>query len=81
MFVFSFKNDNDEPTRNYFDEYYMPLKEIKGFNALINNKTFFDQPVKNKQKLYEKLVEMLRNDDYKTGKLLDYLFDTNWYIS
>ena len=55
----------------------MPLKEIKGFNTLINNKTFFDQPVKNKQKLYEKLVEMLRNDDYKTGKLLDYLFDTN----
>ena len=55
--------------------------KIKGFNALINNKTFFDQPVKNKQKLYEKLVEMLRNDDYKTGKLLDYLFDTNWYIS
>ena len=34
------------PTRNSFDEYYMPLVEIKDFNALINNKPFFDQPVK-----------------------------------
>ena len=23
LFVLSFKNDNDDPTRNYFDEYYM----------------------------------------------------------
>ena len=27
---------------NYFDEYYMPLVEIKNFNALIDNKTIFD---------------------------------------
>ena len=46
LFVFSFKNGDDDPTRNSFDEYYMPLAEIKDFNALIDNKTFFDQPVK-----------------------------------
>ena len=45
LFVFSFKNGDDDPTRNSFDEYYMPLAEIKDFNALIDNKTFFDQPV------------------------------------
>ena len=38
----------------------MPLAEIKDFNALID-KQFFDQPVKNKQEAYEKLVEMSRN--------------------
>ena len=27
----------------------MPLKEMKCFNALIDNTPFFDQPVKNKQ--------------------------------
>ena len=26
--VFSFKNGNDDPTRNPFDKYYMPLIEI-----------------------------------------------------
>ena len=51
----------------------MLLVEIKDFNALINNKTFFDQPVKNKQEAYEKLIEMSRNDDYSTRSLLNYL--------
>ena len=36
----------------------MPLFEIKHFNALIDNKQFFEQPVKNKLEAYEKLVEM-----------------------
>ena len=46
MLVPSFKNDNDDPTRHLFDKYYMPLAEIKDFNALIGNKPFFDQPIK-----------------------------------
>ena len=66
------------PTRNSFDEYYMPLVEIKDFNALINNKPFFDQPVKNKQEAYEKLNEMSRND-YTTENLLDYLYYQKYY--
>ena len=41
---------------------------------MINNKPYFDQPVKNKQETYEKLIEMSRNDDYTTGILLDYLY-------
>ena len=48
LLVLSFKNGNDDPTRYSVDEYYMPLVEIKYFNALIDNKPFFDQPVKNK---------------------------------
>ena len=55
LFVLSFKNGNGEPTRNSFGEYYLPLVEIKGFNALIDNKSCFDQPVKNKQEAYENL--------------------------
>ena len=29
LFVFSFKNGNNVPTRNYFDKYYMSLVKIK----------------------------------------------------
>ena len=76
LFVLSFKNGND-PTRDSFEKNYMPLVEIKDFNALIENKPFFDQPVKNKQEAYEKLIEMSRNDDYTTGNLLDYLYHQN----
>ena len=41
-FFFSFKNSNDDPTRDSLDEYYMPLVEIKDFNVLIDNEPFFD---------------------------------------
>ena len=57
----------------------MSLIEIKDFNALINNKSFFDQPVKNKQEAYEKLIEMSRNDNYTTNNLLDFSYHQNYY--
>ena len=57
----------------------MPCVEIKTFNALIDEKTYFDQPVKNKQETYGKLTEMLRNDDFTTGSLLDFSYHQNYY--
>ena len=57
----------------------MPLVEIKDFNALIDNKPFFDQPVTNKQEAYEKLIEMSRNDNDTTGNLSHYLYHKNYY--
>ena len=43
---FPSRNDGNEPTRNSFGKYYTLLVEIKDFNALIQNKPFFAQPVK-----------------------------------
>ena len=51
-----------------FDKCYMSLVETEDFNVLIHNK-----PVKNKHEAYRKLVEMSKNDDFTTGKLLHYL--------
>ena len=44
LFVLSFENGNNDPQRDSFDNYYMPLVEIKSFNVLIDSKPFFDQP-------------------------------------
>ena len=57
----------------------MSLVEIKDFNALIDNKQFFDQAVNKKEELYEKLAEMSRNDGYTTRNLLNYLYHQNYY--
>ena len=59
----------------------MQFMEIKDFNALIDNKPFFDQPVKKnkKQETYEKLIKISRNNNYTTGNLLDYLSRQNYY--
>ena len=49
LFVVSFKNSDDDPKRDSFLWYYIPLVEIKDLNALIGNKQrFFDPPVKKK---------------------------------
>ena len=62
LFALLFKNDNDNATIDSLDKYYMRLVEIKDFNALIDNKPFFDQPVENKQEAYENLIEISRNN-------------------
>ena len=79
LFVLSFKNGNTDPMRDSFDKYYMPLVEIKDFNALIDNKPFLDHPAKNKQEACEKLIEVSKNDDYTTRNILDYLYHQNYY--
>ena len=56
----------------------MLLVERKDFNVLIDNKSFFDQSVKNKQEEYKKLIEMSKNDDYAAGNLLHYLYHQNY---
>ena len=49
LFVLSFRYCDNDPTRNSFTKYYMPLLEIKDCNALIVNKPIFDQAVEYKQ--------------------------------
>ena len=79
LFVPSFKNGNNNPARNFFDKYYMPLVKVKNVNALIDNKSFFDQPIKNKEEAHEKLIEKSQNDDYTTENLLDYFYYQKYY--
>ena len=76
LFVLSFRNII---ARESFLRYYMLLAEIKDFNVIIDNKPFFDQPVKSKQEANEKPIEMSRNDDYATGNLLDFSYHQNYY--
>ena len=71
LFVLSFENEED---RTYFSKYYVPNVEIKEFNALIDGKSFFYVPVKNKEEAYAKSMNISENDDYTTGNLLDYQY-------
>ena len=44
LFVLSFKSSKNGPKKDYFVKYYMPLVEIKDFNALLENKPFLINP-------------------------------------
>ena len=60
MFVFWFKNGNNDPKRASFDKYYIPLVEIKDFNALIDNKPFFVQLVKEQTRSARKAYQNVK---------------------
>ena len=68
LFALSFKNEEDTTC---FLKYYTPKVEIKEFNVLIDEKSFFDVPVKNKEEACEEIIELSKNNDYITGNLLD----------
>ena len=65
--VLSFKNEED---RISFSKYYLLKVEIKDLNVLSDEKPFFEIPVENKVEAYEQLIEMSKNNDYITSKLL-----------
>ena len=69
LFVLSFENEDDKTS---FSKYYLSKVAIKDFNVLIDEKTFFNIPVINKEEVYEAIIEMSKNNDYTTGNLLDY---------
>ena len=71
-----FENGDNNLTRNSFYRHFMPLGEIKDFD---DNKPFFDQQVKNKHEAYEKLVEILINDEYTTVNLLGFSYHQDYY--
>ena len=60
LFVLSFKNENDGTS---FFEYYTTSVEISDVNVLIDEKKFFDTPIKSKEEAYGKILEIGRNND------------------
>ena len=52
---------------------------MKHFTALIESKSYFDQPVENKQEAYEKPITISIDNDYTTGNLLNFLCHQNYY--
>ena len=79
LFVLSFQriageNNTTKDYRDSFSHYYVPNVRIKDFNVLIDGKSFFDLPVKNEEEAYEKIIEMINNNDYTTGNLLDFAY-------
>ena len=49
LFVLSFTRDNVGDNRDSFSHYYIPNVEFKDLNVSIDEKSFFDLPVKNEE--------------------------------
>ena len=68
LFVILFKNPDNDPTRNSFDEYYMPLVEIKNSNKCLkdNSICFFEHQYRiNIRSISREERLNMRNDNIK----------------
>ena len=79
------KNNNlnylieNEDDRTSFSKSNVAKVEIKDFNVLIDGKPFFEIPVKNKEEAFEVITEMIKNNNYTKGNLLDYEYFKDHY--
>ena len=71
----SFPGNNNTDSRYSYSNYYVPKVKISDFNVLIDEKSFFDLPVKNEEEAYKKIIEMSNNNNnYANGNLLDFAY-------
>ena len=54
--------------------YYLPTREIKNYNVIIDGQNFFDQPVRNDLITCDNIrkISTGQGHDYTAGCLLDY---------
>ena len=78
LFVSSFE---DETQRTRCKRCYLPSREIKNYNVMIDGQNFFDQPVRNDLITYDNIRKIAtdRGDDYTTGCLQDYNYFRKYY--
>ena len=63
-----------EGQRTSYKQYYVPTKEIKSYNVIIDGQNVFDQPIRNNLITYDNIrkISTGQGDDCTTGCLLDY---------
>ena len=69
LFVLAYQTADD---RQSYSQFYLPKGMVKDYNVIIDKLAFFDLPIKTEEEAYEKIIDIIRNNEYRTGNLLDY---------
>ena len=69
----------DEAQRKNYRQCFLPTKEIKSYNVMIDGQNLFDQIIRNDLMTYDNIRKIAtgQGDDYTTGCLLDYNYFKN----
>ena len=76
LFVLAYQTADD---RHSYSQFYLPKVMVKNFNVIIDKLAFFDLPIKTEEEAYEKILDISRNNEYRTGNLLDYDYFKKYY--
>ena len=98
LFVLAFEDtradeDDDAPAprnlvanrviRDIYRKYFVPRVDITSYNVLIDGRNFYDQPINDSIRKYDKIRKIAtgKGDNYATGCLLDYnYFKKNYQL-
>ena len=66
--------DDNQPTRNGQQKYYLPRVDLKKHNVFIDGRNFYENQIESDNEKYRELkkVKIGKEEDYITGSLLDY---------
>ena len=76
LFVLAYRNADD---RQSCSQFYLLRVMVKDYNVIIDKLAFFDLPIKTEEEVYEKIIDISRNNEYTTGNLLDYDYFKKYY--
>ena len=73
LFVMAYNRANGQPTRNGQQKYYLPRIDLEKYNAIIDGRNFYDNPIESDIEKYRELKKVMigKGEDYTTGSLLD----------
>ena len=74
LFVMAYGRANDQPTRNGRQKYHLPRIDLKKYNAIIDGRNFYDNPIESDVEKYIELKKVMigKGEDYTTGSLLHF---------
>ena len=75
LFVMAYSRaDNNQPTKNGQQKYYLPRISLNRYNVIIDGRNFHDNPVESDIEKYRELKKVMigKEEDYTTGSLLDF---------
>ena len=82
LFVMEYdRADANRATRDGQRKYYLPKVNLNKYNAIIDGRNFYDNPIENDAEKYRELKKVMigKGEDYTTGSLLDYNYFKNHY--
>ena len=82
LFVMAYSRvDNNQPTRNGQQKYYLPRIGLNKYNVIIDGRNFYDNPIENNIERYRELKKVMigKGEDYTPGSLLDFNYVLKHY--
>ena len=76
LFVLAYAYGNNVTNENAYKNLFLPRLKIKNYNIEIDGRNFYDLPINELTKQYDKIrkISTGQSDDYTTGCLLDFAY-------